>query len=206
LLIAAGQGAGKSSLLIRYAMGDILAPNTATIVFDMKGSLAERLLRLTPPDIAKRYFDHRSGHWREGSKRVWYLDLAAPSFGLTPLHVEPGWTTAGLPDEFVRIAGLVVQSLLDLFPGQIFQSSEDIIERAVIGTMAIAWFEHHERHRAAGSDPTAQGFSGSFEVLVKMFAPTDRYGDDEGPRPAPRARRPIAGTRQRGAPASASRA
>ena len=179
LLIAAGQGSGKSSLLIRYAMGDLLAPNTAAIVFDMKGSLAERLLRLTPPDIPKRYFDRQSGQWREGVKRLWYLDLAAPAFGLTPLHVEPGWSLDGLADEFVRIAGLVVHSLLDLFPGQIFQSSEDIIERAVIGTMAIAWFEHEERHRASGGDPTAHGFSGSFEVLAKMFAPTDRFDSAE---------------------------
>jgi Replication-relaxation len=179
LQIAAGQGSGKSSLLIRYAMGDLLAANTATIVFDMKGSLAERLLRLTPPDIPKRYFDHDSGVWRDGVKRVWYLDLGAPAFGLTPLHVEPGWSLQTLPDAFVRIAGLVVHSLLDLFPGQIFQSSEDIIERAVIGTMAIAWFEHDERHRRDASDPTAQGFSGSFEVLAKMFAPTDRHADGE---------------------------
>jgi len=45
----------------------------------------------------------------------WCLDLGAPAFGLTPLHVEPGWSKARLPDELVRIAGLVVHCLLDLF-------------------------------------------------------------------------------------------
>lgn len=182
VLIAGGQGSGKSSKLIRYAYGDALASNTALIVFDMKGSLAERLLTQIPTDIPKRYYDHDAGEWREATKRVWYLDLAAPAFGLTPLHVEPGWTKAALPNEFVRIAGLVVHSLLDLFPGQIFQSSEDIIERAVIGTMAIAFHEHHQRHAAAGTSPEASGFSGSFEVLAKMFAPTDRHAVHDGER------------------------
>ncbi len=47
MLIAGGQGSGKSSMLMRVAMNDIEASNTATIVLDMKGSLSERLLRLT---------------------------------------------------------------------------------------------------------------------------------------------------------------
>ena len=182
VIIAGGQGSGKSATLQKFIEGDVLSPNTATVVFDMKGSLAERLLRMIPPDLPKRYFDHTAQLWRDGTKRVWYLDLAEPAFGLTPLHVEPGWTPARLPNEFVRIAGMVVHALMDLFEDQIFQSSQDIIERSVIGTMAIAWFEHDERHRKAGTNPEQHGFGGSFEVLHKMLAPTDRLATDSGDR------------------------
>ena len=184
VIIAGGQGSGKSATLQKFVEGDVLSPNTATIVFDMKGTLAERLLRMIPPDLPKRYFDHSAQLWRDGTKRVWYLDLAEPAFGLTPLHVEPGWTLARLPNEFVRIAGMVVHALMDLFEDQIFQSSQDIIERSVIGTMAIAWFEHDERHRKAGTNPEQHGFGGSFEVLHKMLAPTDRLAADAGDRRA----------------------
>ncbi len=186
VIIAGGQGSGKSATLQKFIEGDVLSPNTATVVFDMKGSLAERLLRMIPPDLPKRYFDHTAQLWRDGTKRVWYLDLAEPAFGLTPLHVEPGWTAAKLPNEFVRIAGMVVHALMDLFEDQIFQSSQDIIERSVIGTMAIAWHEHAERHRKAGTNPEQHGFGGSFEVLHKMLAPTDRLAADGGDRRAPK--------------------
>ncbi|MDQ3678215.1 MAG: type IV secretory system conjugative DNA transfer family protein [Actinomycetota bacterium] len=184
VMIAGGQGSGKSATLQKIVEGDVLSPNTATIVFDMKGSLAERLLRMIPADLPKRYFDHSAQIWREGTKRVWYLDLADPAFGLTPLHVEPGWTLAGLPNEFVRIAGMVVHALMDLFEDQIYQSSQDIIERSVIGTMAIASFEHNERHRKAATNPEQHGFGGSFEVLHKMLAPTDRLDPNAGDRRA----------------------
>ena len=186
VIIAGGQGSGKSATLQKFIEGDVLSPNTATVVLDMKGSLAERLLRMIPPDLPKRYFDHTARLWRDGTKRVWYLDLAEPAFGLTPLHVEPGWTAAKLPNEFVRIAGMVVHALMDLFEDQIFQSSQDIIERSVIGTMAIAWHEHAERHRKAGTNPEQHGFGGSFEVLHKMLAPTDRLAADGGDRRAPK--------------------
>jgi hypothetical protein len=185
VIIAGGQGSGKSATLERFVEGDVLSPNTATIVFDMKGSLAERLLRMIPPDLPKRYYDHQTQLWREGTKRVWYLDLAEPAFGLTPLHVEPGWTLARLPNEFVRIAGMVVHALMDLFEDQIFQSSQDIIERSVIGTMAIAWHEHAEHHRKAGTNPEQHGFGGSFEVLHKMLAPTDRLATNTDRRSGP---------------------
>jgi len=99
VIIAGGQGSGKSATLQKFVEGDVLSPNTATIVLDMKGSLAERLLRMIPPDLPKRYFDHSAQLWRDGTKRVWYLDLAEPAFGLTPLHVEPGWTLARLPNQ-----------------------------------------------------------------------------------------------------------
>jgi hypothetical protein len=179
VLLAGGQGSGKSSMLLRLAMSDILSRNTATVVLDMKGQLSERLLRLTPPEIEKRWFDHETGGWRQGTKRLWYLDLRRPAFGLTPLRVEPGWSRAGLADEFARIADAITRALLDLYPGQIMGSSEDLIERAVVGTVAIAWLEHEQRCKRERVDPTGRGFSGSFEVLAQMFSPSDRFDDQE---------------------------
>lgn len=179
LLLAGGQGSGKSSMLLRLALNDVLAPNTATVVLDMKGSLSERLLRLIPPDLPKRWWDHETAGWQEGTKRVWYLDLRRPAFGLTPLRVEPGWTQPALADDFARIADAVTRALLDLYPGQIMGSSEDLIERAVVGTMAIAWWEHERRCAREQRDPTAHGFTGSFEVLAQMFAPSDRFDAEE---------------------------
>ena len=179
VLLAGGQGSGKSSLLLRLAMSDILASNTATVVLDMKGTLSERLLRLVPPDVSKRWWDDEHARFEEGTKRLWYLDLGQPAFGLTPLRVEPGWVHTGLADEFSRIADAITRALLDLFPGQIMGSSEDLIERAVVGTMAIAWWEHERRCDRERIGPRAHGFSGSFEVLAQMFAPSDRFDDEE---------------------------
>ncbi|MDQ3647296.1 MAG: type IV secretion system DNA-binding domain-containing protein, partial [Actinomycetota bacterium] len=179
VLLAGGQGSGKSSFLLRLCMDDVLSRNTATVVLDMKGSLSERLLYLIKPDIEKRYYDHEAGCWQHGHKRVWYLDLARPAFGLTPLRVEAGWSPEGLADEFARIADAITRALLDLYPGQIMGSSEDLIERAVVGTMAIAHFEHEQRCRRAGVRARERGFSGSFEVLAQMFAPTDRFDEEE---------------------------
>ena len=179
VLLAGGQGSGKSSLLLRVALSDALAANTATVVLDMKGSLSERLLRLLPPDVPKRYWDEGVGDWRRATKRVWYLDLARPAFGLTPLRVEGGWTPTGLADEFARIGDSITRALLDLYPGQIMGSSEDLIERAVVGTMAIAWWEHEQRAKREDFDPTSRGFTGSFEVLAHMFSPSDRFEEEE---------------------------
>jgi hypothetical protein len=180
VMLAGGQGSGKSSMLLRLAMDDIMSPNTATVVLDMKGSLSERLLRLVPPDVPKRWWSPGLNRWTIGNKRVWYLDLRRPAFGLTPLRVEPGWTHHGLADDFARIADAITRALLDLYPGQIMGSSEDLIERAVVGTMAIAWWEHEDRCHRAGRDATSDGFSGSFEVLSQMFAPSDRH-ESAGP-------------------------
>ncbi|MGI8944774.1 MAG: replication-relaxation family protein [Thermoleophilaceae bacterium] len=179
LLLAGGQGSGKSSLLLRVALSDILAANTATVVLDMKGSLSERLLRLTPPDVEKRWWDADHGGWQHATKRLWYLDLGRPAFGLTPLRVEAPWSRTGLADEFARIADAMVRALLDLYPAQIMGSSEDLIERAVVGTMAIAWWEHERRCKREGIAPEQHGFSGSFESLSQMFAPSDRFEEEE---------------------------
>ena len=179
VLLAGGQGSGKSSMLLRLALGDALASNTATVVLDMKGTLSERLVRLVPPDVPKRWWNDERGRFEDGTKRIWYLDLGHPAFGLTPLRVEPGWQPAALADEFSRIADAITRALLDLFPGQIMGSSEDLIERAVVGTMAIAWWEHERRCERERIEPEANGFSGSFEVLSQMFAPSDRFDEEE---------------------------
>lgn len=192
IFLAGGQNSGKSSKLLRIALNDIEASNTATIVLDLKGSLSERLVRLTAPGIPKRWWDQEAGQWQTGTKRLWYLDLRRPAFGLTPLQVEAGWTHTGLADEFARIADAVTRALLDLYPGQIMGSSEDLIERAVVGTMAIAWWEHEARCDREGRDPTAHGFAGSFEVLAQMFAPSDKL---EAADPENRGRRRVAPNR-----------
>jgi hypothetical protein len=173
VLLLGGQGSGKTSLLFRLVMHRALSAHTALIVFDMKGSLVERLLRSLPPDIPKRYYDHDGGVWRDGNKRVWYLDLANASFGLTPLEVREGWSMDTLADSFVHIAGLIVGAMKDLFEAQVFQSSQDIITRTVIGTMAIAWWEHVAEHRRRGTRPEDYGFSGSFATLADMLSPSD---------------------------------
>src|SRR5918999_987486 len=191
LLLAGGQGSGKSSLLLRVALNDILAPNTATVVLDMKGSLSARLLRLTPPGVGKRWWDEEAGRWQEETKRVWYLDLGRPAFGLTPLRVEAPWSHAGLADEFARIADAITRALLDLYPGQILGSSEDLIERAVVGAMASS-------PRRAGSRARSRCWRGC----------SPRRTGSPRRRPATAgaaARAPTAGTRPPGAPASGSR-
>lgn len=205
VLLAGGQGSGKSSMLIRLGLNDMYAANTATVILDMKGSLSERLLRLSPTDTPKRWWDPEQAGWAEGTKRVWYLDLARPGFGLTPLQVEPGWDPSTLADEFSRIADAVCRALLDLYPGQIMGSSEDLIERAVVGAMAIAWFEHHERCQRDGVDATTRGFAGSFEVLAEMFAPSDRFDEEEAQNTAAGGCAQTAGTRPPGARVSGCR-
>src|SRR3954453_4562235 len=57
VLLAGGQGSGKSSMLLRIPLNHMLAANPATVVLDMKGTLSERLLGLTPPDVPKRWWD-----------------------------------------------------------------------------------------------------------------------------------------------------
>jgi hypothetical protein len=174
VMIYGGQGCGKSSTLIPITRNEAEAPNTAVVVFDMKGSLAERLLREIPTNVPKRYYDHGAARWRDDqTKRLWHLDMADAAFGLTPLHVDPGWARDDLPDLFARIGSLIATSLTDLFTDQVFQSSVDIINRSAIAAMVLAWYEHDARHRAAGRDPEAFGFNGSFRVLVKMLQPRD---------------------------------
>jgi HAMP domain-containing protein len=171
VIIPGGQGSGKSSILNRLALNDIYDPTTCTVVLDMKGSLSERLLKMSP-DTLVSLVPNEDGELVEGRKRVWYLDLAHPLFGMTPLRVEAGWTRNTLAEEFARIADAMTRVLLDLFPNQIMGSSEEIIERSTVGAMAIAWWEHEQDCAGRGVDPATESFIGSVEVLAHMLRPT----------------------------------
>lgn len=180
VIMSGGQGSGKTSMLCRLALNDIYDPTTCTIVLDMKGSLSRRLLRHSPDELISEVPvpDADGGHhFEQQLKRVWYLDLEQPAFGMTPLRVESGWSRNSLAGEFSRIADAMTRVLLDLFPGQIMGSSEDIIERSTIGAMAIAWWEHEQDCAERGIDPTTKSFIGSIEVLASMLEPTARRRD-----------------------------
>lgn len=180
VIMSGGQGSGKTSMLCRLALNDIYDPTTCTIVLDMKGSLSRRLLRHSPDELISEVPvpDGHGGHrFEQQLKRVWYLDLEKPAFGMTPLRVEAGWSRNSLAGEFSRIADAMTRVLLDLFPGQIMGSSEDIIERSTIGAMAIAWWEHEQECQANGIDPESKSFIGSIEVLASMLEPTARRRD-----------------------------
>lgn len=178
VLMTGGQGSGKSSVLCRLALNDIYDPTTCTVVLDMKGSLSRRLLRMCPDTLVSEVPNPDGGVDR-GQKRVWYLDLERPAFGMTPLRVEAGWNRNELAGEFARIADAMLRVLLDLFPGQIMGSSEDIIERSTIGAMAIAWWEHEKDCQGRNVDPTTESFIGSVEVLASMLDPTARRQNDD---------------------------
>src|SRR5215211_7671149 len=123
-LLVGGQGAGKTSVALRAYCNDIRDPNAAVIVQDPKSELARLALEHTPPDIGKR---------------VWYLDLGRPAFGMTPLRMYGDQPFAS---EAAAIADGVVVSLLDVNEGQIMQASRDLLYRSTIGALAIA---HQER-------------------------------------------------------------
>ena len=125
-LLVGGQGAGKTSVALRAYCNDIRDPNAAVIVQDPKSELARLALEHTPPDIGKR---------------VWYLDLGRPAFGMTPLRMYGDQPFAS---EAAAIADGVVSSLLDINEGQIMQASRDLLYRSTIGALAIA----HQDRRA----------------------------------------------------------
>src|SRR3954452_2050455 len=72
-LLIGGQGSGKTSVALRAYRNDIRDPDAAVIVIDPKSELSRIALEHTPPDVGKR---------------VWYLDLGRPAFGMTPLRVD----------------------------------------------------------------------------------------------------------------------
>ena len=75
---------------------------------------------MTPPDCGKR---------------VWYLDLGRPMFGISPLRLDPART---LPEQASAIADNIVQAISDTAEGQVFQSSRRYLYHAVIGALALA--------------------------------------------------------------------
>ena len=131
-LVIGGQGSGKTAAMLRLALNDVRDPNAAVIIFDPKSELSRLLLDLIPPDCGKR---------------VWYLDLGHPAFGMTPLRLPRlrDWAT-----EATSIAEGIVSALLDINEGQIFQSSKRYLYHAVIGELAMARLEEQRRPQFEG--------------------------------------------------------
>ena len=118
--LAGGQGCGKTSVLTRLAINSIRDRNAAPILLDPKPELAPLLLKLIPPGIGKR---------------LWYLDLGHPAFGMNPLRLTGD---RPLPVEAAQLAENIVAALLDINENQIFQSSRRYLYHAVIGAIAYA--------------------------------------------------------------------
>ena len=119
-LLVGGQGSGKTAAMLRMYLGDLRDDNAAVVVLDPKSELSRLCLALTPPDCPKR---------------VWFLDLGHPLFGMSPLRLtgeDP------LPLQATAIADNVVAALLDINENQIFQSSRRYLYHAVIGALALA--------------------------------------------------------------------
>lgn len=120
VLLVGGQGSGKTAAMLRLYLSDIRDPNAAPIVMDPKSELARLCLEMTPPDCGKR---------------VWFLDLGRPMFGMSPLRLDPART---LPEQASAVADNIVQAISDTAEGQVFQSSRRYLYHAVIGALALA--------------------------------------------------------------------
>ena len=123
-LLVGGQGTGKTSALLSFYLNDIRCDNTAPIVIDPKSELSHVCLRATPPECGKR---------------VWFLDLGHPAFGMNPLRLIGD---RPLATEAAQIAENIVAALLDINENQIYQSSRRYLYHAVIGAIAIAQREN----------------------------------------------------------------
>ena len=130
-LLVGGQGTGKTSALLTFFKNDVECEDTAPIVIDPKSELARVCLRRTPPDCGKR---------------VWFLDLGHPAFGMNPLRLIGD---RPLAIEAAQIAENIVAALLDINENQIYQSSRRYLNHAVIGAIAIAF---QEKRRAKLED------------------------------------------------------
>jgi hypothetical protein len=119
-LVAGVTGVGKSSLLVRMFANDLRDLNAAQVLLDVKPELVERCLELIGPDCPKE---------------VWYLDLADPAFGMNPLRM---YRDQEFATEAAAVADSVVQALVGMFEGQLYQSSKRYLYPAVIGALAIA--------------------------------------------------------------------
>ena len=137
-LLIGGQGCGKTSALLSFYLNDIADENAAPIVIDPKSELSRVCLRLTPPECGKR---------------VWFLDLGRPAFGMSPLRLIGD---RPLAIEAAQIADNVVAALLDINENQIYQSSRRYLTHAVIGAIAIA---------------TKQGRRGRLEDVYTLLRP-----------------------------------
>lgn len=119
-LVVGGQGSGKTSLLHRLYQNDIRDPNAAVIVLDPKSELARLCLETTPPYI---------------SKRVWYLDLGRPMFGMSPLRLVG---EGPVPVQASAVADNIASAFGDLFEGQVYQSSRRYLFHAIVAAIAMA--------------------------------------------------------------------
>ena len=129
--VAGGMLAHNTSALLAFYLNDIETRDTAPIVIDPKSELSHICLRATPPDCAKR---------------VWFLDLGRPAFGMNPLRLSGD---RPLPVEAGAIAANIVAALLDINENQIFMSSRRYLNHAVIGAIALA---HQQNRRAKFED------------------------------------------------------
>lgn len=119
-LLVGGQGSGKTAAMLRTYLNDIRDDNAAVIVLDPKSELGRLCVQLTPP---------------ETPKRVWFLDLGHPAFGMSPLRLRD---SQELPLQATAVADNIVAALLDINENQIFQSSRRYLYHAVIGALALA--------------------------------------------------------------------
>jgi hypothetical protein len=119
-LLVGSMGSGKTAALTRFYLNDLRDGDAAIIVIDPKSELSRLCLRLTPPDCGKR---------------VWFLDLGRPAFGMSPLRLSGD---GPLPNQAAATAENVVAALLDINENQIFQSSRRYLYHAVIGAIALA--------------------------------------------------------------------
>ncbi|MGB0096371.1 MAG: hypothetical protein WBP81_28015 [Solirubrobacteraceae bacterium] len=95
-LLVGGQGTGKTAALLGFYINDVEDPRAAPLVIDPKSELARVCLRMTPPGCGKR---------------VWFLDLGHPAFGMSPLRLIGD---RPLATEAAQIAENVVAALLDI--------------------------------------------------------------------------------------------
>jgi hypothetical protein len=128
LLAIGAQESGKTSILLRHHLNACMDPDAAVVLIDPKTTLAKRALAITPPECGKR---------------VWYLNLSRPAFGMSPLRA-PGRDQA--------IIEMFLGALRDVFPDQLFQSSASIIGNTAAGALAVA--------RAEGRYPQIEDMRG----------------------------------------------
>ena len=128
---SAARAPARRSALLSFYLNDIEDADAAPIVIDPKSELSRICLRMTPPDCGKR---------------VWFLDLGHPAFGMNPLRLIGD---RPLAIEAAQIAENIVAALLDINENQIYQSSRRYLYHAVIGAIAIA---HREERRAKLED------------------------------------------------------
>ena len=113
-------GVGKTALALAMYLNDMWDPEAAIVVIDFKSELASLCLHLTPPECPKR---------------IWYLDLGRPAFGINPLVLEPG---ESFVDQVSAIGGIVAGALADTSEGQFFESSHRYTDYATGAALAIA--------------------------------------------------------------------